>query len=245
MPGTDDASAAPLIVSLPDGRELRFSNGFYIGRDPSCEVQLADTQVSRRHAEIYRAKGQWLIRDLQSRNGLLVNGARVADAPIGTGVVVQLGEAGPALQIRPAAPPVVLQPARVRGPEQESIEEYAQRYFASDDDDESVGGRTLMIRKAYKRIQAQQRRRQRWIIALASIVALAIGGYAVYEHTQLSAQEQRAEAIFYQMKTQDVLYAQLQQRAAAAGASPTNQELAEYMAERQQMENDYDAYAAR
>src|SRR5262249_31177242 len=173
MPGTDAAVA--LIVSLPDGSERRFSNGFYIGRDPSCELQLADSHVSRRHAEIYRAQGQWLIRDLQSSNGLFVNGARVAEAPIDAKAAVQLGADGPTLQIRaeatqPAPPP------RPAGPAPESVDELAQRYFGSGGDDESVGGRTLMIRKAYQRVQAEQRRRQRGIIAVVSVAALAIGG---------------------------------------------------------------------
>ena len=82
-------------------------------------------------------------------------------------------------------------------------------------------------------------------MVLAAVVALSIGGYALHEHGQLTAQEQRAEAIFYRMKSQDVLFAQLEQRAAAAGASPSQQELAQYMADWRQMETDYDAYAAR
>jgi hypothetical protein len=243
MPGTDAAPAA-LIVLLPDGRELRFSSGFYIGRDPSCELQLADTHVSRRHAELYRAQGRWLIRDLQSSNGLFVNGARVADAPIDAGAAVQLGADGPTLQIRTEAPQPSSSP-RPSGPVPESVDELAQRYFGSGDDDESVGGRTLMIRKAYQQIQAQQRRRQQVIIAVAAIVALAIGGYALYEHAQLSAQEQRAEAVFYAMKDEEILIAQLQQRAAAAGASPTSKEVADYQAQRRQMETNYEAYAER
>lgn len=244
MPGTD-ASAAPLIVSLPDGRELRYSTGFYLGRDASCDVQLADAQVSRRHAEVYCAQGRWLIRDLQSSNGLFVNGARVADAPIGAGVTVQLGAAGPTVQIRPESPQTVRMPARTPESASESIDALEQRYFGSGDDDESVGGRTLMIRRAYKRLQAQQRRRQGWIIAVVSMVALAIGAYALYEHRQLNAQEQRAQDTFYAMKALEVSYTQLQQRAAAAGANPTNQEMSAYMAEREQLETNYDAYAAR
>lgn len=245
MPGSD---AAPLIVSLPDGRELRFANGFYIGRDASCEVQLADAQVSRRHAEIYRAQGSWLIRDLQSSNGLFVNGARVAEAPIAAGVDVQLGGAGPMLRIRPEAPRPAVAPARAAGPTPESIPEsieaYAERYFGSGADDESVGGRTLMIRQAYKRVQAQQRRQQRLIIAVASIVALAIGGYALYERHQVSVLEQRAQDTFYEMKQAEVGNDQLQQRAAATGASLTSQEVSEYLAKRRQLEANYQSYAA-
>jgi membrane-bound lytic murein transglycosylase D len=244
MPGSDAASTPPLIVSLPDGRELRFSNSFYIGRDPSCEVQLADSQVSRRHAEVYRAQDRWLIRDLQSSNGLFVNGARVADSPIEAGAAVQLGAGGPTLQIRSEARQVSSTLTREAGPS-ESIDEYAQRYFGSGEDDENVGGRTLMIRKAYQRIQAEQRKRHRWTIALAAIVALAIGGYALYEHRQVSELEQHAQDTFYQMKALEVSTTQLQQRAAAAGAVLPSQEVADYNAQRQQMETNYEQYAER
>lgn len=242
MPGTD--AGAVLIVSLPDGRELRFSNGFYIGRDPSCELQVADTHVSRRHAQVYRAQNRWAIRDLQSSNGLFVNGARVAEAPIDAHAAVQLGADGPILQVVPDVPQPSSRPAP-SGPAPESVDELAQRYFGAGDDDESVGGRTLMIRKAYQHVQAQQRRRQRAVIALVSVAVLAIGGYALYEHVQLSAQQQRAEAVFYAMKDQEVLIAQLQQRAAAAGATPTSKEVADYQAQQRQMEANYQAFAER
>lgn len=245
MPGTDAPSAAPVIVSLPDGRELRFSTGFYIGRDPSCDVPLAGAQVSRRHAEIYFAQGRWLIRDLQSANGLFVNGTRVADTPIGAGAAVQLGAGGPTVQIRPEAPRTVRVAARPPEPTPDSIDELEQRYFGAGEDDESVGGRTLMIRKAYHRLQAKQRRRQALLVALVSIVALAIGGYAWYEHVQLSGQEQHAQDTFYAMKQQEVIIDELQQRAAAAGQNPTSREMADYMAARRQLESDYVAYAAR
>ena len=65
-----------VVVHLPDGRVARFSSPFHIGRDASCEVHLADNQVSRRHAEVSVLRGAWVIRDLQSSNGLFVNGHR-------------------------------------------------------------------------------------------------------------------------------------------------------------------------
>ena len=74
----------PLIVRLPDGTSLRFSRTFYVGRERGCEVELSDPQVSRRHAEVSETAGRWTIRDLQSSNGLFVNGRRVESAAIAT-----------------------------------------------------------------------------------------------------------------------------------------------------------------
>jgi Protein of unknown function (DUF3662)/FHA domain len=45
-----------------------------IGRMSSCDVVLADPNVSRRHAELRREGAGWLLEDLGSTNGTLVDG---------------------------------------------------------------------------------------------------------------------------------------------------------------------------
>ena len=55
--------------------------GALIGRSRECDVVLADANVSRRHAEIRpAAAGTWVISDLGSTNGVLVNGHRIGGA---------------------------------------------------------------------------------------------------------------------------------------------------------------------
>jgi hypothetical protein len=50
-----------------------------IGRSPDVGITLPDQTVSRQHAELYAdAHGRWWIKDLNSRNGTLVNGTRIA-----------------------------------------------------------------------------------------------------------------------------------------------------------------------
>lgn len=49
-----------------------------IGRAPTCEFVVADLTVSRLHAELRRAGSAWLLSDLGSMNGTLVNGYRIA-----------------------------------------------------------------------------------------------------------------------------------------------------------------------
>lgn len=50
-----------------------------IGRSPDVAITLPDQTVSRQHAEAYAdAHGRWWIKDLNSRNGTLVNGTRIA-----------------------------------------------------------------------------------------------------------------------------------------------------------------------
>jgi transcriptional regulator with GAF, ATPase, and Fis domain len=50
-----------------------------IGRDASNGLPIGDPSVSRRHCLIYREDGGFKVRDLDSRNGTLVNGELVAD----------------------------------------------------------------------------------------------------------------------------------------------------------------------
>lgn len=48
-----------------------------IGRAPSCQVVMTDLTVSRFHAELRRAGDSWVLSDLGSMNGTLVNGYRI------------------------------------------------------------------------------------------------------------------------------------------------------------------------
>jgi len=50
-----------------------------LGRDPSCQIQLNDSGISREHAEIYRVGEMYFIRDLGSRNGIMVNEMNIED----------------------------------------------------------------------------------------------------------------------------------------------------------------------
>lgn len=232
-----------LVVRLPNGHRLHFTSSFHIGRERGCDVEVADTQVSRRHAEVSLVNGTWIIRDLQSSNGLFVNGRRVDSAPIGDGVDVILGIDGPTLTIEPEASAHTSSDDPAPS-DDESLDSYAQRYFSSDDDeDESVGGRTLMIRKAFQKVQQQQHRRQRFIVAAIALIALGAGGYALYVHRALGRQTEQAKAIFYQMKEQDLIVADLERKVAQSD-TPGQQQIAAYMAARRRMAEDYDRYVA-
>jgi hypothetical protein len=53
-----------------------------LGRSRECDITLDDTNVSRRHAEVRRENGNWLIVDLGSTNGIEVNGKRTDRAQL-------------------------------------------------------------------------------------------------------------------------------------------------------------------
>jgi hypothetical protein len=62
-----------------------------LGRHPECEVQLADPSVSRRHAHLEPAGAGWMVEDLDSTNGVKVNGERVHRAELRHGDRLELG----------------------------------------------------------------------------------------------------------------------------------------------------------
>ncbi|GEM_PF-2911031 len=63
-----------------------------IGREPSNDIVLSgDTHVSRYHAEIVREGAGFIIRDLGSKNGTLVNGSRISQHRLVNGDVIQIG----------------------------------------------------------------------------------------------------------------------------------------------------------
>jgi len=48
-----------------------------LGRDPGCDIPLADETVSTRHAQLTYHHGQWWLEDLASMNGTTLNGSDV------------------------------------------------------------------------------------------------------------------------------------------------------------------------
>ena len=55
------------------------------------EIEIPDSWMSSRHAELRSAAGRWELHDLDSKNGSRVNGERVKSALLGDGELVQLG----------------------------------------------------------------------------------------------------------------------------------------------------------
>ncbi|HEX9924473.1 MAG TPA: FHA domain-containing protein [Anaerolineae bacterium] len=52
-----------------------------IGREAESDVQIADRQVSRQHAEVTRTDQGFMLRDLGSKNGTFLNGEPVSQEP--------------------------------------------------------------------------------------------------------------------------------------------------------------------
>ena len=86
----------PLRLIPDDGSEVIIitTHLVLIGRDPTCDIQLADVSVSRQHAEILLEDDRWLVRDLNSANGVLVDGKQIPRGVLLHGQRLQFGSVG-------------------------------------------------------------------------------------------------------------------------------------------------------
>ena len=81
-----------VVLEGPDaGREITLERTVRVGTAPENELVLSDDHVSRMHASFTPEAGRINVRDHDSRNGTLLGGARIADANVLVGTVIQLG----------------------------------------------------------------------------------------------------------------------------------------------------------
>jgi hypothetical protein len=96
-----DRSPRPLeSPPVAEGRAMLVGGGrrtvlggsrFVIGRSRDADLTLDDPNVSRRHAELRREDGAWVVADLASTNGVKVNGRRVAEHRLNPGDEITVG----------------------------------------------------------------------------------------------------------------------------------------------------------
>ena len=79
-------SSGKLLAKL-EIREFPFT----IGRGPNNSLTIPEKEISRRHAMIDRVGGRYVVEDLHSSNGLLVNARRCDTAVLNSGDVISIG----------------------------------------------------------------------------------------------------------------------------------------------------------
>ena len=63
-----------------------------MGRSPECDIQLRLDNVSRKHARIVYLNEEYQIEDLESTNGVYVNGIRVARCLLRNHDQIEIGD---------------------------------------------------------------------------------------------------------------------------------------------------------
>jgi len=62
------------------GRSFTLKDKSVLGRHPECDIVLEASAVSRKHAQITKTEDGWIVEDLGSRNGTVVNGETITGA---------------------------------------------------------------------------------------------------------------------------------------------------------------------
>lgn len=104
------------IVDGPDvGRRIPLTaERFLIGRHPDNHLEIAGQMVSRRHAMIVKADGEYTLYDQASANGTYINGQRVSERRLQPGDRVQIGPT--TLRFTSPTAPIATPPRRTPTP---------------------------------------------------------------------------------------------------------------------------------
>ncbi|HUB75525.1 MAG TPA: DUF3662 and FHA domain-containing protein [Solirubrobacteraceae bacterium] len=88
----EGSRAGQAYLAIDGARTPIAARGLVIGRSPDADVVLSSTDVSRRHAEIVPDAGGWVLVDLDSTNGVRLNGRSVGVPTLLTdGDVIEIG----------------------------------------------------------------------------------------------------------------------------------------------------------
>lgn len=213
-----------------------FTAPFRIGRGKDCEVRIADPTVSRLHAEILFEEGSWWVHDLKSGNGTFVDDKRVERAPLAKETRIKLGISGPILCLTTEGV------AEAEATDSShTVTQYMRRYF-SDSGDENIGQHTMMVRRAFQKVQKRQKRKYSWIIGLIACLFLAAGAYAVFKHMEVRKQRLLAKDIFFAMKSLELQFTGFLKTARLGKDAQSMEHIKNYRARRKEMEESYDQF---
>ncbi len=82
-----------IISGKNAGKEYQcYSQSTLIGRNRENHVPITDTAASRRHARIERRNGDFILEDLNSTNGTILNQKAVSREILQHGDKIQIGE---------------------------------------------------------------------------------------------------------------------------------------------------------
>jgi soluble lytic murein transglycosylase-like protein len=257
---SETASAPPLRVTVSKtsgSQNLTVYEPFRIGRSDSCEVTIDNDYVSRVHAEVVFENGIWCIRDLNSSNGLYLDGRRVETARINGPTTIRLGVEGPEISLSPeigvssrnrstaAESSAGVPPISARNPGSGTIlRKYVDHYFCGAGSSAPAGEHTMYVRRAFAAVQKKQKLNYGATIILVLLLAAGAGSYAFYEYRQLQKQRAVAEDLFYTMKSLDLDIANLEKAVAASGSPQQVQMVQQDSRRRRDMQRAYDQYLA-
>ena len=232
-------------IANAEPRDYQFGQTFKIGRVAECELCIEDPHVSRQHASVAYGNGQWWVQDLNSANGLWVNGQRVQTLAVSQTVSFRLGVEGPWVMMQAetqAAAPALHVPAEQPvGGETRMIASYTEKYLTGNLD-APAGERTMMIRKAFTKVQAKQRRKYGWVVGGLVLLLCGVGAFAWFRDQQVRKQTAMAQELFYSMKSLDVDIANVERLVSETSGPQGAEQIRRFRERRTAMENQYNNF---
>jgi chromosome segregation ATPase len=103
--GSQAPEWSPELIRMDGDRSISHTLGrrTRIGRAPGCELHIDSSSVSRHHALILAGTREAIIEDLNSTNGVILNGRKVTRQVLNDGDILTLGE----IQFRYVAKPAL------------------------------------------------------------------------------------------------------------------------------------------
>jgi pSer/pThr/pTyr-binding forkhead associated (FHA) protein len=237
----DPQTPPAITVTVEQGKAEKnnysFTSSFQIGRGAECDVRIKDVVVSRNHAEIRFEQGRWRIYDLKSANAIWVDGEQVEQATLENNTRIRLGKIGPLLSVTIEK----IKPTGKEKLDRHSLARYTTHYFGDADDDD-IGEHTMMVRRAFAKIQSKQKKKYAGIIAIFALLFLVSGVYAIYKHIQVNKQKALAEDIFYAMKKLELEFAGALKTARLKKDAGSQRLVENYRAQRNKMEENYEQF---
>jgi membrane-bound lytic murein transglycosylase D len=195
--------------------QFSFSGRFSAGRSPENSIVIAHDVVSRNHLEIKPEPAGWCLYNLNSTNGVFIDGRAISHEVLHFPVMIALGVAGFYLRIdsqqsdvtkivipqqspQPQTPPEPTTPRR-----NVSQAEIEQRLLAAEDTPD-MGDYTLMARQVIHKDRIKRSKSYKkviWILAGICCLAIALGAY---QQIALQNTQKLAIDMFYDIKSLEV-----------------------------------------
>lgn len=173
-----------------------------IGRHPASDLRFdADREldVSARHAAILKQGDRWLLRDLGSRNGTLVNAHRItADTKLDDTDQIRLGVNGPTVEFRlvpDSTPDTVMPPAPGGQPPRPSVGTAAGGRGSVAAAPGLGAGQTSVSQKVRAEVRKQTRSLRTVTGVLIGVLVVVIAAFVLNNRRQAALREREAQAM--------------------------------------------------
>ncbi len=193
-----------VLSGFSAGTTVVFSKSYIaIGRHPASDLRFdADKEldVSARHAAILKQGERWMLRDLGSRNGTLVNGHKIlADTKLDDTDQIRLGANGPTVEFRlvPDSTPDTVSPPPPAGAAQAlrpSVETAPGGYRVAGAP-AGAASRTSTSQKIRVEVRRQTKGLRTLTGVLFGVLLLVIAAFVFENRRQAGIREREAQAM--------------------------------------------------